>query len=944
MKNQKEDRHSLQLLIQLQKLSSNKRQSGYAMLMVSVMSILIFSMLSVYLFSSRMSRATANAIIDSGSTFYAAEYGLNRRANIIRSKIGNFSRPSGNSPTGLNPSEMMESCLGNNSLAKGTDDFACREDLTSYQEAVLTGGVSASGSVSVGSNFQTSANIKYKSYSFIKEVTPSINVTLTPITTGDYRGLRSLDYRYRVYSTALKQSTGSTNVSAQSMLQMEFVDRFIPIFQFAAFYDGDLELNSGTTLSIDGKIHTNGNLYMAPSELLTLNDNATFVGNAYRSLQYSSGDANYPAGLRSILFTGAGQYSSGVEKSCASGNHCIDANVGWNSASNAFPYRISDADAAVSGKLSRQNTLLLPPRGFLSKVDSSGKPGGYFTQAELRVDFINGSPPTSFNITRLNQTTTPATEVENFSFTIGLLPSLQKPVILRVTADNNRSFSEIARLCPKLDGTQGEPVITATNKSAALRTPSSTMSTLSPYQRQQVIVALQTAIAKTNIGDSSLDFNNLQGATAKAIGNSAGQLKYEFRTAARAIGGGLTTTQADNIVDNGVLSEIIAWETDNISGVKQSNGGCFLPAPMTILTGQRDKKEGRDLSILQSNIKSLTVWNRDGVYWGDPTPAPTVPPATTPPAASGTPSLLPTRDKLFVRKVIAPIPTADSTAAVPGARCDYDCMGLGAIDTTNGGLVWHYSMSNKNDYTIATGTTRATSGSSPYAFAFTGATRLPGPLTIASDQAVYIQGDFNNPSSVSGDLNTDLDLTRFTARTASTNPAANEKRPAAVMSDSAIALSNDCYDSTTYKLNCLTNWGTVSPPGSTTVIRAAVLSGTESTLMSGSAGVATEVAPGLNNHLSFREGWWTGPTRANRSTLKYRGSLVSKGIPTEFNGQFFAGCSNPTNCNGRYYSPPNRDIGFDTDFTLVDGLPPLTPNVNLLQQKVYKRDYDPRSR
>jgi hypothetical protein len=967
MKSKKEISYSLGLLIQLQKLSSNERQNGYAMMTVSVMSILIFSMLSIYLFSSRLNRATANAMINSGSTFYAAEYGLNKRANNMRSKIGNFTKPTGDAPTGTSVTERMANCLGSNASLKGTGDFACMVNESDYKEAVIAGAITKTGSVSVSNALVNDANVKYRNYSFAQEIVPAGGVSLRPITTGDFRGLNSLDYRYRVYSTAVKNATGSAEINAQSMLQMEFVDRFIPIFQFAAFYEKDLEVTSSTTMTINGPVHSNSSLYLAPGGLLTFNGNVTYVGSIFRSLAYPS---DYGGAPRRILFGGGGPYvNKGIDCNGIT-KGCLNVTDAWDTG-KTFPIAVSGADIAASnGRIGQQNRLRMPPSGFLSKTDASGNPGQYYKSADLRVDFDPRNAAAmapKFNITRMNQSTTTPTVVEDFSATPGLLDSLKKPVMLRVTDNADKKLSEIVRLCPKLDGSSGEP----TSEAAAIPTPFVT--TLSITDKQHVIIALQNAIARTGAND--LSFNKMQ---QKADGDLLAKFLAEV---AILITDPTALTEANRVVNNSELHKIAALTTSN------SSGGCFLPAPMQVLNNQYDKRESLTRPagwtgsyILQSNIKSLTAWNRDGIYWGTLT---SVPPAD--PAVIAVPPVLSRQsaaDRLFTRKASTSLPTVDqlpivsNTRTVAGAECDYDCLGLGSLDgvrsnttttTTQGGLVWHYSLINRAapynyvsntderpDLTPPTVATRDDNkGLSEYGFAFSGAARLPGALTISSDQAIYIQGDYNNPTSTpgipfnaDGTLATDeLDSSGLTVRTSTNNPPAREKRPAAILADSMIVLSNNCLD-INYKLNCLVNW-TAALPGdadpmrlaNNTVVRAAILSGTEATIMNGT--VRVDQGGGLNNHVSFRENW-------QGQTFKYRGSLVSKGISSEFNGRFLPGCLG--NCGGgltyssTYFFPPTRDFGFDTDFNSIDGLPPLTPNVNLVQQKVYRRDYDTQNR
>jgi hypothetical protein len=939
MRHQKEVNYSLQLLIQLQKLSSRDRQSGYALLMASVMSILIFSMLTIYLFSSRVSKSTTNALLDSGSTFYAAEYALNKRVNSIRSRIGNFGVPTGTSPTGTTVSDMMASCLGTTASAKGTNDFACNEESTNYGEATVLGGITNYGGVNTSSGFQRRSDVKYKSFSFVRNLSPAVPVLEIIPASQSYAGLRATDYKFRVYSTALKKADVSADVSAQSMLQMEFVDRFIPVFQFAAFYERDMEITSSPNMTIDGPIHSNANIHLAPGGTLTLNGKVSYVNSIYSSLLYQATHANTD---KKIVFAGGG----------TNVNVTSDA---WGA--GPFPINILATDITASNNsITRTARLQLPPAGFLSRS------GIYRNKADLRVDFdpLNASP--TFNITRMNQSTATPTTVKDFSTVTGLIDSLQKPVMLRVTSDATRKTSEIVRLCPRLNGTNGDsdPNNTDTTKRAipSLQTGSGKLGSPSDLpelnntasaatsltNRQKVVDALRKAIIMTSV-------SNVPYSATRAP--ATGVLLNNFRNA--LTNAGFTTGTIDKIVAED-LNEVAALNTDSLTVDGGGNGGCFLPAPMQmLLTGQFDKREGRNMYILQSNIKSLTAWNRDGVY-GDGT-------------VTGT--LNSTADMLFTRKAATALVTVDNSSNISGANCDFDCLGLGALDsvrigdtttTTQGGLVWHYSLINRTDpgYTYLSNPSNPSAtppvyavrdvnkGVSSYGFAFSGGARLPGALTVASDQAMYIQGDYNHPTSYPGiapPTPDPLDDSALTAtRTTTANPAAVEKKPAAVLGDSAIVLSNQCADGN-FQLNCLRTF-TATRIGDTTagatnmiianntVVRAAILAGTEATVS------ATESSGGLNNHLSFRENWLG-------QTMKYRGSLVSQGIPSEFNGKFIPGCVD--DCTSikhidTYYYPPTRDYGFDIDFNSVNGLPPLTPNANLVIQKVYKRDYDSQNR
>jgi hypothetical protein len=931
MKTRKATSSSLQLLIQLQKLSARKNNSGYALLMVSMISILLFSMLSVYVFSSNLYKASADSILDSGSTFYAAELGLNKRSNKVKKSFDSYSRPSGVEPTGANIAAQMDNCINGVSGVKGSGDFECKVEETTYKESSSKGGSSADGSFSSTNSYNTKTNVKYRSFSFVKDIS-SANPQLEIIESGNFQGLRAQNYRYRVYSTATKQGgTDTNNVSAQSMLQMEFINRLIPVFQFAAFYENDLEFFNSGAMTITGPIHTNKSLYLAPGGFLTLNNRATFAEDVYKSLPFNPTHGVTSDGQR-VLMTGGGSYGTN-NISCVSLN-CLNISTGTvPSSSSYFPAKtlISAANITNSnGMLKKQNPLLLPATGFLSRA------GEYYNKADVRVDFNPGrtGAGTPFNVTSINRSATPAPTSVNFSTFSGLIDSLQKPVLLRIDSfAASKQGSAISRLCPRLDGLDGKGSATAkggepNNAGEAMPSLTTPLSSLTLPNRVIVINALQTAIAQTPVTDASLAYNQFK---VKATGT----LFTKF-TAALPVS--LATIANEN------LNAIAALNTLGTSG----NGGCFLPAPMQVISGI-DRKEnyssgGRSMTILQSHIKSLMAWNRDGRYWNGTVLQPTAELlyGTKRAARLATVPLLPEPT----------VPTGTNTKA--GGSCDFNCLEMSPFDTTEGGLVWHYSMIDKNSpyiYTSGDGISRSdTKGQSPYGFAFSGGRRLPGPLTIASDQAIYIQGDYNNPSRIAGDEGSnpdvsgvlDLDQSQFQTPTSTSYPPAIEKKPASFLGDSATALSNFCYNETTYKINCLT--ATMPAADATTsanrvrftVIRAAILSGTESSKVN-SSNVMIERGAGLNNHFRMLEDWSSNSSTTNPDkTIKYRGSLVSKGIPTEFNGQYQLG--------GSYYNIPNRDFGFDNDFNRADGLPPLTPRVNLLNQKVFKRDYDSKDR
>ncbi len=89
---------------------------------------------------------------------------------------------------------------------------------------------------------------------------------------------------------------------------------------------------------------------------------------------------------------------------------------------------------------------------------------------------------------------------------------------------------------------------------------------------------------------------------------------------------------------------------------------------------------------------------------------------------------------------------------------------------------------------------------------------------------------------------------------------------------------------------------------------------------------------GLENFPRFLESW-------SGRTLNYRGSFVSLGESQHKHSNW--ACGSGTGClGGGVYDPPTRKYDYDTDFNQVENLPPMTPKVVYVQQRIYTRLYN----
>jgi hypothetical protein len=855
MSNNKKIHYCWRLLLHVQQLNRTSQQSGYAMLLTSIVSILVFSMLSVYLFSTNLYKSVASATVDSGTTFYAAETGLNRRAYQVRQKFDRYATPIGLAPAGANPATQMQTCINSNPRngLQSANDFECRVTTVGYGEAsVESNGDQLIEREANSKNTEKYRNTKYRTYSFVN----NLGQRVAKVPTGEmFAGLNMIENSYRVYTTAAKEvNTGlsSNPVSAQTMLQMDFNDRWIPIFQFAAFYENDLEVTTGTDMFINGPVHTNGNLRLLPGALVTLAGKTTSAGNMFKSLGYQPNHGNSgsvsPRTVRVMGGTGGGVAPNNYSQ--------FDVGPAWGN-SNEFPFTTDDIQSTNGGLSPSAARLNIPP------IESTDRTGIFYQKADVRVDFDPNNIAQPFRIKALGSNLSDAA-----------LRSLMQPVVFRA-----RNAAEQGTVCQLSNPT-------------TVSTTAGTYATLNawPQARKDALLAsMQTAIARESLAfDYSWITSDLSTATGTTFYNS---LIASFVPTA---------------------TELTAIKGASMAQIARLSGSCIVPAPMQVLRNQLDRRELRSMQLLQANINSIVAWNRDGLSLEGGTLSGGI-------FTGGT--LTPTSN-LFFNRLPAP-----STVVNPNS---YLALGLASADNTDAGLVWHFSMNSMVDaaapngsfnYNAATKTYSYKSRQSPFGFAVTGGKRLPGALSIVSDQAVYTQGDYNFPN----------------------DPAPNptDQKPAAVMADTIAILSNQCLDNKA-QINCLNlaGAGTALPVATNTTVFAGFLSKTDNTdrTVLGTDGIPVQQSGGLNNYMRLLENW-------NGQTLTYVGSFVSTGVPIQSSGRFLPGLGGGVNFNApanggySYFFPPIRNFGFDTSFNTVEGLPPLAPRANYLKQKVFRRDY-----
>ena len=219
----------------------SSRQDGFALLTMMVLLALLMGLLLTHFSLTWIELSTTRSSMNSFVGFYAAEAGLNVRADLVRQDFVGYSLPSGTSP---DTSGGATPCVGSN---HGSGDFAC-----------------------VAYGFQDR-----KVISWVEETPFSSNPIVVP--RGEkYKNLHGHEYHYVVYSNAI-----NAKGLPEAVLEMHFKSRGVPLFQFAAFYDKDLEILPWPDLFLEGPVHSNGDLYVGSNGTLDIMGQLTVAGDFY---------------------------------------------------------------------------------------------------------------------------------------------------------------------------------------------------------------------------------------------------------------------------------------------------------------------------------------------------------------------------------------------------------------------------------------------------------------------------------------------------------------------------------------------------------------------------------------------------------------------------------------------------------------------------------------
>jgi len=686
-----------------------------------------------------------------------------------------------------------------------------------------------------------------------------------------FGGLATIPYQYTVTSTSVNPQGDK-----EASLGAEFTVNNIPIFQFLAYYQNDLEIYPGPAAVFHGRIHTNGDLYLGAGTSMNIKDSdatdpapkITTVSVTAHGKVYRSRKTNYDCTTTDIIIDMAQDTNQ---------DGSYDANVNLACFGNNTPVPQATLATYLGTLKAVVPSISIPPVSDLQR----GGNGKFWTLADLRIVLRKDLGLVNTNFAAV----CPSASYLNLPAG-GLYP------IEVQNADGSRNTSLTSKLWQFMCERRGAIFYNAvptggTNTQSNLANPLNANDPAKANRYNPNFLGddrvYRRAGEDTN-GDGIIDTSGSNGTNAAAITNNDRNDDI-CPVPSFTVAGPRPTWRPDFC---NFLHQTRIWPQPWPAGTVADPGVANLPAWYRDMDYRRggfyNGREGQWVLMLNVNIRALIDWNE----------------------LSGNP--------LF-----------------------------SAADSSNGGLVLFLSVQANDSSGIPSGmrygvrvfdsaTMNSTSGRATMPMPLPSD---PRGLTVVSDQAVYIEGNYNYtsvnnnatwyPAAIMGDtINILSQGWEVPVNSGVATPYANDRKSAAARDTARIVQLSDSVNAANVGgtgSGCL---GTCRDFSNTTAlgIYAAYLANVDNSVAGG--GYPSGYNGGFENYPRFHENWTS-------RTLSYRGSYVSLGTPQHANGTW--------NTQGGFYTPPNRNWDYDARFDDAAMLPPMTPQVVYVQQKVYTRFY-----
>ena len=171
-------------------------------------------------------------------------------------------------------------------------------DLTTYRASIPT-----SDDQSYWSQFKFSDGLGHLNETFVQSIS---NTAWGPLGS-QYSGLNGWVSVYRVLSNARQTGADDNPLAA---VQQDVQLYGIPVFQFAIFYNGLLEFTWCAPFTVNGRTHSNTNIYTGSSARLTFNSTVTSAGTISKPAWFGKSPSDYTG---AVDYNGTPGYSTNVQ-------------------------------------------------------------------------------------------------------------------------------------------------------------------------------------------------------------------------------------------------------------------------------------------------------------------------------------------------------------------------------------------------------------------------------------------------------------------------------------------------------------------------------------------------------------------------------------------------------------------------------------------------------
>lgn len=722
---------------------------------------------------------------------------------------------------------------------------------------------------------------------------PQISTSI--IGAGPYAGLNAQMIPITLQVSAIRPSGAAVNMTRGIQVAL------IPVFQFGVFSDSDLSYFPGPLFNFKGRVHTNGNLYLAAGTGLILASNVTAHGEIIRDVLangFGTG-ANYPA---NVLLPSAPQGCDNNPTFAIIPGSCDNLAPTAGSWSGGVP----PAGAAVSPWSSAPFTQ------FLTK----GAP-------TLTLPFVQGSALNS-SAQQIQIVKEPPVG-ESISIPLGASREFNKANIRIMLADTPQELHPLTHTADAFDidlatyagtvagvGIAHALYVNDTNWQVpgSVHGPGTTWPLIPGFLRVEY---LNSAGIWNPIAQEWLQFGFARGPDSLTVG------------------GTVNTVHSNAIIVLQKKPALVGPTSGNWYPINLFDPREGFPRDQTVLADPQCYVNGI-MNAVELDVGNLDKWLR-GVIAGSGSlvdPSPQNGYLVYFSDRRGQSVITPKVGEYGFEDVINSgsangMPDGALDASVSPSPEDVDQDGFvtngvdvkGAENVGNGFGV--DTLTSHNPYQAVDcslyGRANAVTGARHALKLVNGVLNLPTNslptpgFTVAAENPVYVQGDYNsNSADTVWNEPTPVDMP---------HPAA------AVIADALTLLSVNWTDDNSLLFpNSL-----ASRPAARTDYRMAIASGKNINFpRPGGGGNDFGTDGGVHNFLRYIENW-------GGSKLYYRGSMVSLYYAQYATGTF--------KCCNLVYSPPERHYSFDEDFLTPSNLPPGTPMLQDIENLTYWQNFSP---